>query len=105
MAYLIDTDILSYAIHGVAAAEDLLDELTSAGVAMSVITYLEAWQRYGIDSGAYSFPYVARWAEDRSVLSKNLSAIQRVAGAIIDGLEGHARRPGDEAGASSPDRG
>jgi predicted nucleic acid-binding protein len=44
MAYLIDTDILSYVIHGIPEAEALLDELTVDGMAMSVITYLEALQ-------------------------------------------------------------
>jgi hypothetical protein len=45
-------------------------------------------QHYELDSGSYSFPYVARWAEDRGVLNRNLSAIQRVADTIISGIEG-----------------
>jgi len=44
-------------------------------------------QRYGIDTSEYSFPYVARWAEEREMLTKNLSAIQRVSSRIIEGIE------------------
>jgi antirestriction protein ArdC len=43
--------------------------------------------RYGIDSSDYSFPYVARWAEDRDVLTRNLAAIQQTSHAIISGIE------------------
>ena len=42
---------------------------------------------FGLDAGAYSFPYVARWAEDKAVLRRNLDAIRQAAGAIIDGIE------------------
>nr|MBA2453182.1 ImmA/IrrE family metallo-endopeptidase [Chloroflexia bacterium] len=41
---------------------------------------------YGIDSGNYSFAYVARWAEDRQVLKRNLDAIQRAAHVLVDGI-------------------
>jgi predicted nucleic acid-binding protein len=44
MPYLIDTDILSYAIHGIAAADELIDELAADGVSISIITYMEASQ-------------------------------------------------------------
>jgi hypothetical protein len=44
-------------------------------------------RHYGIDAGEYSFAYVARWAEDRGVLNRNLAAIQRVASTIIRGIE------------------
>lgn len=30
---------------------------------------------YGIDTGCYSFPYVARWAEDTAVLRRNLAEV------------------------------
>jgi N-terminal domain of anti-restriction factor ArdC len=43
---------------------------------------------YGIDSSGYSFPYVARWAQDRAVLKRNLDAIQRTAHEIIAAIEG-----------------
>lgn len=51
-------------------------------------------KRYGVDTSDYSFPYVARWAQDRGVLTKNLAAIQRVAGTIIEGIEEQAEPPG-----------
>lgn len=38
---------------------------------------------YGIDAGDYSFAYVARWAEDRQVLKRNLDAIQQTAWTVI----------------------
>ncbi|MDQ3547830.1 MAG: ArdC family protein [Chloroflexota bacterium] len=52
-------------------------------------------QHYGLDSSGYTFAYVARWAEDRAVLTRNLSAIQQTSHAIIAGIEdqnGHERR-------------
>ena len=45
-------------------------------------------QHYGIDSGGYTFPYVARWVADRTVLTRNLAAIQQTAHAIITAIEG-----------------
>jgi hypothetical protein len=42
---------------------------------------------YGIDAGSYSFPYVARWAEDKVVLSRNLMEVQGVAAGLITGIE------------------
>jgi antirestriction protein ArdC len=43
---------------------------------------------YGIDSSGYTFPYVARWAQDRAVLKRNLDAIQKAAHQIIAAVEG-----------------
>src|SRR5947209_10220012 len=45
---------------------------------------------YGLDSSGYSFPYVARWAQDRAVLKRNLAGIQKIAHTIINDLEGGA---------------
>lgn len=45
-------------------------------------------QHYGIDSGSYTFAYVARWAEDRLVLKRNLDAIQKTSHTIIHAIEG-----------------
>lgn len=44
MAYIIGSDVVSYVIHGVPAASELPDELANDGLAMSVVTYLEALQ-------------------------------------------------------------
>ncbi len=43
--------------------------------------------RYGLDSASYSFPYVARWAQDRAVLKRNLDTVQHVSSAIIAAIE------------------
>jgi len=48
-------------------------------------------QHYGIDSAEYTFPYLATWAQDRTVLKRNLSAVQHTAHRIIRGLEGEDR--------------
>jgi N-terminal domain of anti-restriction factor ArdC len=49
--------------------------------------------RYGLDSAGYSFPYIARWAQDRGVFKRNVDTVQHVASAIIAGLEGDAVVP------------
>ena len=46
--------------------------------------------RYGLDSSGYSFPYIARWAQDRTVLKRNLDTLQHVSSTIIAGIEGDA---------------
>ena len=45
-------------------------------------------QHYGTDSSGYTFAYVARWAEDRQVLTRNLAAIQQTSRAIIQAIVG-----------------
>lgn len=47
-----------------------------------------------LDSSGYSFPYVARWTQDRAVLKRNLAAIQKTSHQIIAGLEGEASSAG-----------
>jgi hypothetical protein len=44
--------------------------------------------RYGLDSAGYSFPYIAHWAQDRTILKRNLDTVQRVSSAIIAGIDG-----------------
>jgi hypothetical protein len=41
---------------------------------------------HGIDTGAYSFGYVATWARDIAVFKRNISAARETANAIITGL-------------------
>jgi hypothetical protein len=48
-----------------------------------------ALAHFGIESRGYSFPYVATWAQERSVLKRNLDAIQQVAHTIVSALTGH----------------
>jgi len=47
---------------------------------------------YGIRSDSYSFPYVARWAEDTAVLKRNLAEVQGVAAGLIAGIEDQGMR-------------
>lgn len=42
---------------------------------------------FGIDAGAYSFPYIAHWAQDKAVLRHNLTEVQGVAAGLIAGIE------------------
>lgn len=43
--------------------------------------------RYGLDSGDYSFPYVAVWVTDRAVLTRNLMTIRITAAILIAAVE------------------
>lgn len=43
---------------------------------------------FGIDAGSYSFPYVARWAEDKTVFKRNLDEVQKVSAQLIEGIDG-----------------
>lgn len=45
---------------------------------------------YGLDTGDYSFPYIAAWARDRAVLGRNLTQIQQTSHTIITALEQQA---------------
>jgi len=42
---------------------------------------------FGFDPGVRSFPYVALWAKDKTVLENNLGAIRKVSTTIIEALE------------------
>ncbi|HLU37232.1 MAG TPA: hypothetical protein VKZ61_15835 [Thermomicrobiales bacterium] len=46
-----------------------------------------ALNHYGIDTGSYSFPYVARWAADKEVFKRNLDEVQKVSAALIEGID------------------
>ena len=50
---------------------------------------------YGLDSGGYSFAYLANWGADREKLKAGLLEIQQTAQAIIRGVEG-IQHPLDE---------
>lgn len=43
---------------------------------------------FGIDTGGYTFPYVATWAKDKAVLRRNLAEVQQVASRLIGAIEG-----------------
>lgn len=44
--------------------------------------------RCGIDTSNYSFPYVAAWAADRAVVTRNLAAIRETAATLIAAIAG-----------------
>lgn len=55
-------------------------EVEAESVAFTVCNY------FGIDSGDYSFGYLATWG-DKDILKKSLTAIQKTAHRIIEGIE------------------
>jgi len=57
-------------------------ETVAESAAFVVLTH------YGIDSSGYTFPYVATWAQDRTVLKRNLASVQQTSHRIIAGIEG-----------------
>ncbi len=60
-----------------AGARGADDETIAEGAAFVVLHH------FGIDAGGYTFPYVARWAADRAVLTRNLEAIRATAYTLI----------------------
>lgn len=42
----------------------------------------------GIDTSAYTFPYVAGWAQDTAILTANMATIQKTARVLIDAIDG-----------------
>lgn len=47
----------------------------------------------GIDTSAYTFPYVAGWAQDTAILTANMSTIQKTARVLIDAIEQEGEGP------------
>jgi len=61
---------------------------------------------FGLDSGLRSFPYIARWTENKRVLKNIMGEIQRVSGKIIRGCEdmlGMDLLPGHTGSLPTPD--
>lgn len=67
--------------HGASRADA---ETIAEGAAFAVLA------RFGLDSGDYSFPYVAAWAADRAILARNLAAIRTTAATLIAAVEEQA---------------
>lgn len=68
--------------HHVARVDDRAEnECLAEGIAYVVCSH------FGVDTGERSFPYVAGWAKDTSVLRSVLSTIQEASATIIDGVE------------------
>lgn len=65
--------------HGCHARNDA--ETVAEGAAYVVLAH------FGIDTSTYSFPYIAAWAADRAVLTRNLAGVQQTAHTIITGIE------------------
>lgn len=64
-------------------------EAEAEGVAYAVLSY------FGVDASAYSFAYVARWAENKEVVKAALANIQKTVRAIIEAVEYGGRRADD----------
>ncbi len=53
---------------------------------------------FEIDSESYSFGYIARWAQDKAIFRRNLTAIHQTANRLIEAIAGPpALKAGDEA--------
>ena len=59
-------------------------EVIAEGAAFVVLAHV------GLDTGGYSFPYVAGWAGERATLAHNLEAIHATAATIIAAIEAQA---------------
>ncbi len=59
-------------------------EVIAEGAAFVVLAHV------GLDTGDYSFPYVAGWVHERTALARNLEAIRATAATIIDAVDAHA---------------
>ena len=53
----------------------------------------------GIDAGAYSFGYLASWADDAAQLRERLGQVLDLANTIIDGVDGLAGLAAEEQAA------
>ena len=68
-------------------------EITAESVAFVVLGH------YGIDAGAYSFGYLASWADDAAQLRERLGQVLDLANTIIDGVDGLAGLAAEEQAA------
>ena len=57
-------------------------ETVAEGAAFVVLAH------HGLDTGRYSFPYLATWARDVAVLKRNLAAVQQTANVLIGAIAG-----------------
>jgi len=77
------THEVAHMVSGHLSGVELRDaETVAESAAFVVLTH------YGIDSSGYTFPYVATWAQDRTVLKRNLASVQQTSHRIITGIEG-----------------
>lgn len=70
--------------HGSAERSNLTradEETIAEGTAFVVMNH------YGIETGEYTFPYLAGWAKEPKTLLANLNHIQRTSRQLIDGIE------------------
>src|SRR5215210_5617885 len=63
-------------------------ETEAEGIAYVVLAH------HGLDSGERSFPYVATWAKDKTVLKAALTSIQQVSLTLIERTQGPDPAPG-----------
>jgi hypothetical protein len=83
------TKTLTHETAHVAAAHTLGVNNRDVETVAELVAFL-VLQHHGISSAGYTFPYVATWARDRAVLTRNVVAAQQTAHRIIAGLEDNA---------------
>jgi antirestriction protein ArdC len=84
--------------HAVARVDDRAEnECIAEGIAYVVCAH------FGIDSGERSFPYVAGWAKDKTVLKNVLGTIQTASSYLIDGIRAMKQRPEGDTGKGGED--
>ena len=67
-------------------------ETVAEGAAFVVMAH------HGLDTSGYSFPYLATWARDITVLKRNLTAIQQTAATLIGAIEQTLPHQDEETG-------
>jgi antirestriction protein ArdC len=77
------------AAHHVAAHHGALDRRDAETVAESAAFVV--LHHFGLDTSDYTFPYVAGWAEERTVLKRNIEAISHIAGRFLSHIGGVRR--------------
>ena len=69
-------------------------ETVAEGAAFVVMAH------HGFDTGGYSFPYLAPWAQEVAVLKRNVQEVQRVAHLLITAIAGTPGAGGDDVAGS-----
>ena len=74
-------EVAHHVAHHSIATEKEDRETVAEGSAFVVLNH------FGIDSSDYTFGYVAGWAQDKEVLHRNLTEIQKVSKTVIEAVE------------------
>jgi antirestriction protein ArdC len=75
-----------FAGHGAEGDQSPRDEQETVAESCSYVTLAH----FGLDSGERSFPYVATWSREQTLLRQALGTIQKVSATLIERVEGRA---------------